>query len=352
MNKIIEISVGMIYRRIGFDWMGPCRQEILFVLRNKKPFKEYFELPGGKLKENELPVDALKRELEEEIGIKQSHFSDTILHNSSKPIGVNYLNNITHHYKSSIIKINIFVVSIPEDYQLNSSEGKHYRFINPFRDNFKVIDSTYRIYRLFEIPTELFITSKNQEIIFNDEKSHFINGIRIKNYHKNSQQYTDNVLDAIKYIQDSSNVKKEKYLPRVHDRKLLIIDEEKSYDNLDIDSKNYVSGLHYNSSKLRNLNSNTLWKRKNNLQYISASCHNIKEIEFANKLNLDFILISPVLVDKGVYKKLNWDGFKKLTEYAHMPSLALGGISKDVKNFQSAINHNAYGIAGISGFWE
>ena len=30
----------------------------------------------------------------------------------------------------------------------------------------------------------------------------------------------------------------------------------------------------------------------------------------------------------------------------------LGGISKDVKNFQSAINHNAYGIAGISGFWE
>ena len=65
MNKIIEISVGMIYRRIGFDWMGPCRQEILFVLRNKKPFKEYFELPGGKLKENELPVDALKRELEE-----------------------------------------------------------------------------------------------------------------------------------------------------------------------------------------------------------------------------------------------------------------------------------------------
>jgi hypothetical protein len=45
MNKSVEISVALIFKRIGFDWLGPCRNDILFNQRNKEPFYKYFELP-------------------------------------------------------------------------------------------------------------------------------------------------------------------------------------------------------------------------------------------------------------------------------------------------------------------
>ena len=60
MKKHINISVALIYRRIGFDWLGPCRNDILFIQREKEPFNKYFELPGGKIKNGETPIEALK----------------------------------------------------------------------------------------------------------------------------------------------------------------------------------------------------------------------------------------------------------------------------------------------------
>ena len=100
------------------------------------------------------------------------------------------------------------------------------------------------------------------------------------------------------------------------------------------------------------LNKKNLWERENNLQYISASCHNLQEINIANDLNLDFIILSPVLIDKSDRPKLGWNGFAQLVSEAHMPVLALGGTSNTDEDYMRAIQSGGHGIAGITKFWK
>ena len=100
------------------------------------------------------------------------------------------------------------------------------------------------------------------------------------------------------------------------------------------------------------LTKQNLWERENNLQYISASCHNRQEISIANDLNLDYIILSPVLVDKSDRSKLGWNEFSQLVSEAHMPVLALGGISNTDEDYIRAIECGGHGIAGITKFWN
>ena len=98
------------------------------------------------------------------------------------------------------------------------------------------------------------------------------------------------------------------------------------------------------------LKKQSLYKRESNLQYISASCHNSHEINIANDLNLDFIILSPVLINKDDRCKLGWSGFSQLAREAHMPVLALGGISNTDEDYVKAIESGGHGIAGITNF--
>lgn len=59
--------------------------KVLLIKRKKEPFKGMYAVPGGKLDEGELFEDALKREVEEEVGLTNLNF---------KPIG-SYLSETT-----------------------------------------------------------------------------------------------------------------------------------------------------------------------------------------------------------------------------------------------------------------
>ena len=60
-KKIIYVSAIAL-----IDW----EQKVLLSLRSKsKPLSNYWEFPGGKIKQNENPDDAIIRELNEELNI-------------------------------------------------------------------------------------------------------------------------------------------------------------------------------------------------------------------------------------------------------------------------------------------
>ena len=107
-------------------------------------------------------------------------------------------------------------------------------------------------------------------------------------------------------------------------------------------------GIHYTSKELKKLNSDSFIKSNKLLMY-SASCHNIEEISLANKLNFDFITLSPVLSSKHSTTPIGWIRFNKLSLDANMPVFALGGISRSDINV--CLLNNGYGISGISNFW-
>ena len=90
-----------------------------------------------------------------------------------------------------------------------------------------------------------------------------------------------------------------------------------------------------------------MYIRSNHLQTISASCHNANDIEKANKLNLDFIFLSPVLYKKDSRKILTWKSFKKLTKIAHMPVFALGGLKDKIKETDKSIKKTEKAKRGV-----
>ncbi|MEY3263759.1 MAG: hypothetical protein RL717_1236 [Pseudomonadota bacterium] len=58
----IDVAVGILLKPNG-DVLMACRPE-------GKPYAGYWEFPGGKVEAGESVIDALKREFEEEIGVR------------------------------------------------------------------------------------------------------------------------------------------------------------------------------------------------------------------------------------------------------------------------------------------
>ena len=111
-------------------------------------------------------------------------------------------------------------------------------------------------------------------------------------------------------------------------------------------NQNYLVGIHFKSKYL-----STLKSIPKDTTLYSASCHNLEEVEHANRLELDYILISPVLLAKHIHQQtLGWDGFRKLSEKANMPTYALGGICSNDHDYALSLKYGGFGIAGIKKF--
>jgi 8-oxo-dGTP diphosphatase len=77
----------------------------------------------------------------------------------------------------------------------------------------------------------------------------------------------------------------------------------------------------------------------------AASCHTRAEIERAAQMNLDFVVLGPVLptpTHRGV-PTLGWDGFAALAGNAPLPIFALGGLART--DLDTAIARGAHGVA-------
>ena len=87
-------------------------------------------------------------------------------------------------------------------------------------------------------------------------------------------------------------------------------------------------------------------------QYVGASCHDAEELALALRCGADFATLSPVQrsLSHPDQPALGWPRFATLAEAAAMPVYALGGLTPaDAALAQSS---GAQGVAGIRGFWR
>ena len=82
--KKFEISIGLIKLKSSF----------ICIRRNKQPYENFIEFPGGKKKNNETALQCLKREIKEELNIKIDK--------------AKFIASIKHLYGDDLITINIF----------------------------------------------------------------------------------------------------------------------------------------------------------------------------------------------------------------------------------------------------
>ncbi len=106
-------------------------------------------------------------------------------------------------------------------------------------------------------------------------------------------------------------------------------------------------GVHLQAKQLMTLNARPLaW----NLP-VAASCHNAKQLEQAVHLRADFAPLSPLMATRSPPQAtpLGWANFRLLAETASIPIYALGGLGPN--QLKIAQQAGAQGVAGISAFW-
>jgi 8-oxo-dGTP diphosphatase len=115
--------------------------------------------------------------------------------------------------------------------------------------------------------------------------------------------------------------------------------------NSQVTSANKQCGLHLTRYDLMRLTQRPL-----NSGWIAASCHNLMQLQQAEKLGGDFVVLSPILPTSSHpdAQLLGWEKMAHLIKQVNIPVFALGGLNqKDKKHAQLL---GAQGIAGIRTF--
>ncbi len=281
-----------------------------------------WEFPGGKQKAGETTLQALARELNEELGIA--------------PENPKHLITLTHHYPEKTVKLSVWVVTSYSG-QPEGREGQPIRWQKISElDSADFPAADYGIIRALQLPDICAITPDIEHV----EKALFLNSLE--------KTLTTGVRLLILRCHSLS---KEDYLALSQTVTSLCSRYSAACMlNMPVDWLSDCPGanIHLRSSQLLSCNK----KLDSLLGLVSASCHSREEIEQAMNVGVDFVLLSPVKQTQSHpdAKVLDWKGFADIASYSSVPVYALGGMT--IKDLAIAQTYGAQGISGISGFWD
>ena len=295
------------------------------VLVSRRPVNTHLqgllEFPGGKTEINELPIDALKRELSEELGIQVLQALPLI--------------QIPFIYSDRNVMLEVFCI---QEYtgEIIANEGQDlsWRPVESLMDT-DFPAANYGIIRALKFPKVFPITPdcmNENKFLKRFEKVISRSDIKII-------QFRSHKLSNLKYIELTKECID---LCELYKVKLILNRELACIKKLDF------SGIHLTSKNLLELNERPLGSEC----IVGASCHNAVEVEKANALKLDYILIGPVLekVQHTEAKILQWDGFTNLSSMSLIPVYAIGGMQ--LKYLDACARSGGQGIAAIRALWE
>ena len=283
-----------------------------------------WEFPGGKVEMNETVLEALKRELIEEIGIMLVHASPFI--------------RIHHDYNDKSVLLDVWCVDEFEG-EAFGKEGQDTCWVKQNElPRYDFPDANLPIIKALKLPDKYMITGE-----FNDEKelltriqSGLNKGIKLI-------QFRANDLSEDVYFDCAEKMYK---ICKKNGAKLLLNQSIENYNKYQ--AHNFSDGIHLNSREIKLFSSE---KKIKNL-YIATSIHNYEELLLAEQKNVDFLVLSPVnrTLSHPNSIPLGWGKFKQLTDKSNVPVFALGGMTKN--DLKTAKDYGGQGIAAIGEFWN
>lgn len=279
-----------------------------------------WEFPGGKVEATETTLEALRRELREELGIDIGSASPLI--------------QVRHRYPERRVLLDVWQVTsfagVPRGLQ-----GQTLRWVDP--DDLQYIDfpaANRPIANAARLPDRYAILdseSGDPAVLAERMQRLAGRGIRMVQLRAKgllaSGGYRAFAVWAIDYC-------------RAKGIRLLLNAEPQAAEQLG------ASGVHLNTASLLRLQHRPL----NANRWVAASCHDVHELLHAQRIGVDFAVLSPVAptpTHPGC-PPLGWSVFADWIKGVNLPVYALGGLTD--ADLPQAIGAGAQGIAAIRGF--
>ncbi len=311
-SEYVHVAVGAIFNNQG---------KLLISQRSKQSHQgSLWEFPGGKLEEGESVQTALARELEEELGIQIQQSVPLI--------------RIHHDYVDKRVLLDVWSISRFAG-SPSGRQGQPLCWLDPLTLDSRVFPQADEpIIKALQLPHEYLITGSYKDVADFSLRlqAALVRGIRLLQLRVDPTETDEYALLVRRALE----------LCRSYGAKLLL--------NTSVDEflQHQADGLHLNSERLMACDKRPIAKYK----WLSASVHNETELTQANRIEVDFIMLSPVLPTQSHpgAPSLGWDRFYALTEKSRSPVFALGGMDSSLLAF--AREKGAQGIAAITAFWK
>lgn len=295
------------------------------ILLSQRPLGKHqggkWEFPGGKLEVSETPLQALGRELDEELGIQVSHALPLI--------------KVRHVYPERAVLLDVWEVTT----FIGKPHGREGQPVAWFEsDELQRLEfpaANYPIITAARLPGKCLVTPEPADSgAFLEGLAQVLrSGIRLIQFRAKSLSSGDYLELAGEAIR----------LAHEFGAKVILNSPPEMLPEAD--------GLHLTSRQLAGEGGRGSLPLSSG-QWLSAACHNVPELQAATKLGVDFAFLAPVLPTRshpGV-ANLGWESFQQYVDTVNFPVYALGGMRPG--DFAQARSRGGQGIAAISSFWS
>lgn len=279
-----------------------------------------WEFPGGKVEEGEPVLEALARELHEELGI---------VVRTAQP-----LIQIAHDYPDKHVLLDVWEVTA-FDGQPHGAEGQPLAWVAPRQlAEYEFPAANAPIVAAARLPEQYLITPEGlstQELLAGLKRA-LERGVRLIQLRAPAMfdaQYRDVAVDAVGLCAGRAQLMLKGPLEWLGDFP--------------------SAGWHLSSQQLRRyVDQGRPFPRE---RWLAASCHNAEELAMAEQMGVDFVTLSPVLPTQTHPETavLGWARARELTLGCTRPVFFLGGLTQ--VGVAQARECGAQGIAAIRGLW-
>jgi 8-oxo-dGTP diphosphatase len=288
-NKEVAVAVAILIKPNG---------EFLLAQRPEgKVYAGWWEFPGGKVEPNESVIDALKRELHEELGVDITHAYPWL--------------TIRHEYAHANVRLHVYRVTQWHG-EPHGKENQAFQWqsianltVSP------LLPAAAPMIKALALPNVYAITNAAElgeaEFFLRLDRA-LDSGLKMIQVREKSFSPEQLQSFAQKVIRKA----------QAHNAKVLLNSDLALAKTLQAD------GVHLTSAQLMAMTS------RPDFSLVSASCHNQIELQQAAKLGCDFVVLGPIKPTQSHpdAKILGWDNAAKLIADYSLPVYALGGMQE------------------------
>jgi 8-oxo-dGTP diphosphatase len=311
-SAIVPVAAAVILARDG---------RVLLAQRPAgKAYAGYWEFPGGKIEPGESPREALARELREELGIIVRRAAPWLVQR--------------YRYTHAHVELHFFRVSDWSGEPVGH-DGQAFAWQTPGRfDVQPLLPANTFVLRALLLPPVYGITNAEdvgEAALLAGAASAIDSGLRLIQLREKAWPLARQRALAQSLLA----------LAAPSGAKVLLNGEAKNACDWG------CAGVHLTAAALASIAARPVPEE----MLCAASCHTRAEIDRAAALNLDFVVLGPVLptpTHRGM-PTLGWSGFAALALDAPLPIFALGGLAR--ADLDTAIAHGGHGVALRRAAW-